>query len=292
MFGYVQVRKPELKIKDYAAYRAFYCGLCERLRLKYGVAGRIMLTYDLTFLAVLLSSVYDVKCRREKKRCVVHPAKKHAVLYSEATDYCADMNILLGYYRLLDKERDEGGVMARAGVLAYKNKARKISAAYERQSTAIRRSLSRLSKIERQKEGGVMKAADCFGSMLAEIFVYKEDAFRTYLGDLGYHLGRYIYIMDAYDDLDKDVKNGSFNPLISLREDEDFEEKTGEMLLDEMAKAGDAFERLPCLEYVDILRNILYVGVWNRYDEIKRNKREGLNNERSVRGAWRFPRCH
>lgn len=125
MFGYVQIRKPELKIKDYEVYHAFYCGMCERLGTRYGVPGRITLTYDMTFLIILLSSVYDVKCRHGKRHCIVHPAKKHNILYNKITDYCADVNILLSYYHCLDDKADDASLKGSAGVLLYKKERKK-----------------------------------------------------------------------------------------------------------------------------------------------------------------------
>lgn len=122
LFGYVQIRKPELKIKDYETYHAFYCGLCDRLQAKYGIAGRITLTYDMTFLIILLSSVYDIKCTHEKKHCIVHPTKKHNILYNNITDYCADINMILSFYQCLDDKKDDASLRGKAGAVLYKKR--------------------------------------------------------------------------------------------------------------------------------------------------------------------------
>lgn len=274
MFGYVQIRKPELKIKDYEIYHAFYCGLCERLRTKYGIAGRITLTYDMTFLIILLSSVYDVKCRYEKRRCMVHPAKRHNIMYNDITEYCADINMILSFYQCLDDKNDDNSLRGKAGVIIYKKKAHRAAVKHKRQADAIKLSLGKLYGLEKEKKYDIIKAADCFGSLLAEIFTYKEDMFKMYLQDMGYYLGRYIYIMDAYDDLQEDIKNNRYNPFIEVHKDTHFEENVREMLLNEISMACGAFEQLPCLDYIDILRNILYAGVWNRYDYICAKEKE------------------
>lgn len=276
MFGYVQIRKPELKIKDYEVYHAFYCGMCERLGTRYGVPGRITLTYDMTFLIILLSSVYDVKCKHGKRHCIVHPAKKHNILYNKITDYCADVNILLSYYHCLDDKADDASLKGSAGVLLYKKSAKKAAGKYKRQAYAIKQSLARLSCIEKENNQDILKAADCFGRLLAEIFIYKEDTFKIYLGDMGYYLGRYIYIMDAYDDLQEDINKGRYNPFKTVYKDTGFKKNVYEMLLNEISMACGAFEQLPCLDYIDILRNILYAGVWNRYDYICAKEKEDL----------------
>ena len=133
--------------------------------------------------------------------------------------------------------------------------------------------LWKLSKLEREREQNIFKLADCFGKLMAVLFDYRQDAFSEYLREFGYYLGRFIYIMDAYDDLLEDRKNGCFNPFIKMAEQEDFEKRVREMLLDEIAAAGNVFQKLPCLEYADILGNILYAGVWNRYDQIQAEKK-------------------
>lgn len=274
MFGYVQIRKHELKIKDYEIYHAFYCGLCERLRAEYGIAGRITLTYDMTFLIILLSSVYNVKCRHEKRHCIVHPAKKHEILYNEITDYCADMNILLSYYQCIDDKNDDASLKGSAGALIYRKYAKKIESKYKRQADAARQSLGRLALLEKNQGYNIMENASCFGNLLAELFIYKDDMFKVYLGDLGYYLGMYIYIMDAYDDLKEDIEKGRYNPFKNAVNEAGFEKNTREMLLNVISMACGAFEQLPCLSYIDILRNILYAGVWNRYDYIHTKKKE------------------
>ena len=95
MFGYVMIDKPELKVKDFELYRSFYCGLCRELREKYGIRGQISLNYDMTFVVLLLSALYESPVRKGTTRCAVHPAVKQQVRKTEFTSYGADMNILL-----------------------------------------------------------------------------------------------------------------------------------------------------------------------------------------------------
>ena len=87
MFGYVQIRKPELKIKDYDTYHSFYCGLCHILYERFGIRGQVTLTYDMTFLVLLLSSYYESEVKTEKRRCIVHPARAHVERMTEMTAY-------------------------------------------------------------------------------------------------------------------------------------------------------------------------------------------------------------
>ena len=122
MFGYVRIRKPELLVKDYECYKGFYCGLCHSLRDTYGLRGQVTLTYDMTFLVLLLSSVYDLAVKEEHKRCIIHPAGKRRVIRTEAADYAADINMLLSYYHFVDDKQDEHSLAASLGVQMYRFK--------------------------------------------------------------------------------------------------------------------------------------------------------------------------
>ncbi len=268
MFGYVQLRKPELKIKDYEAYHGFYCGLCYALRKKYGFLGQMTLTYDMTFLVILLSSVYPVPLERKRMRCVAHPGKKHLRLYNEMTEYAAHMNMILSYYHWKDDREDEASGKAWLGIKLYRGKKTRAAKEYQEQEAGMAAALERLSELERQGETDLFRLADCFGELMKVLFCYRKDAFTDYFGEIGYHLGRFIYVMDAVDDLEEDERKGRFNPLVHHRERPDFMQWVADILLDEMSAAGAAYQKLPCVEYSDILGNILYAGVWNKFDEI------------------------
>jgi len=269
LFGYVRIRKPELRIKDYELYRGVYCGLCSVLKRKYGFLGQVTLTYDMTFLILLLSSVYDIPMAGRTERCIVHPGRKHLSLENEVTEYAAHLNLLLAYYHFQDDSKDEKSRKAWLGEKFYYGKKKRAVRYVTGKQELMEESILALSELEMQQENDIGKLAGCFGKLLAGLFDYRQDGMSGYLRDLGYHLGRFIYIMDAYDDLEEDGKKGCFNPFLIQRGREDFEKWVGDMLLDEMAAASAAFQKLPCLEYADILGNILYAGVWNRYDEMQ-----------------------
>ena len=107
MFGYINVNRKELSEENKKIYQAYYCGLCQRLRENCGKRGQILLAYDMTFLVILLTSLYECETKGDEFRCVVHPLKKQRMLYNEITEYAADMNIILTYYKLLDDWKDE-----------------------------------------------------------------------------------------------------------------------------------------------------------------------------------------
>lgn len=272
MFGYVNVYKPELKMKDFYKYKAYYCGLCKTLKDKYGRFGQMTLSYDMTFLILLLTSLYESETTRLQDRCLVHPVKKHDTLVNEITEYVADMNIALTYHHLIDDWMDEKSLAGLAGAGLLKQQYKRISKKYPRQCRVANESLTKLSECERQEETNIDLVSRCFGELMAELFVYREDRWEQNLRSIGFYLGKYIYILDAYDDMEKDRKKKSYNPLQAFGEGETFDEDCRNMLTMMMAQCTREFEKLPCLLDIDILHNILYDGVWTKFDEIQKER--------------------
>lgn len=285
MFGYVKIDEPELKVKDWKKYKAYYCGLCRTLKERHGSLGQMTLTYDMTFAVILLTSLYESEAKLSAYRCKVHPVRKQNVLQNEITEYAADMNVLLAYYHMKDDWEDERKAGGFAGVHVLKGKAEKIAFLYPRQSRAVEKELSELSACEKNGCTDIDRTAGCFGRLMSELLVYREDMWEERLRKMGFFLGKFIYIMDAYDDLEKDLKTGSYNPLKELSQNEGYETKCREMLCMMIAECTASFETLPCLLDVDILRNILYDGVWSRYRKIQEQKKkseEGKHDEKPL----------
>ena len=278
MFGYITIKKDDLKLKDYDKYQAYYCGICQELKENYRKTGQATLTYDMTFLAILLTGLYESKTVQEEHYCVMHPGKKYPCLRNQYIHYCADMNVLLVYYNLLDDWEDEKKHSALAAAKLLKKSAEQISAGYPRQTAAINEYLKKLHECEKERIEDLDLAAGYTGEVMAEIFVPKEDIWSDELRKLGFFLGKFIYLMDAYEDLETDKKTGNYNPFPSISDDPDYEEKAEQILLMMTAEASRAFEKLPILENVDILRNILYAGIWAKFETIK-SRRDGRNEE-------------
>lgn len=276
MFGYVTAYKPELKMKDFYKYKAYYCGLCKVLREKHGFLGQLTLTYDMTFLVILLHSLYESDMNFEEHRCVVHPAKKQKMLYNEITEYAADMNIVLTYFHFVDDWKDEKSKAGLVGVRAFRKTYLEIEKKYPKKCRIIRSCLKKLQACEEQKEENIDITARYFGELMAELLTYRQDVWTKTLRRMGFYLGKFIYILDAYDDVEQDLESGSYNALISLHGEPDFDERCKEMMTYVLAECTSQFERLPCIEDADILRNILYVGVWEKYDkkQLEKNKEE------------------
>ena len=273
MFGYVTVNREELSEADKARYSAFYCGLCRTLREDWGLVGRMTLTYDMTFLTVLLTALYEPELESGKGRCLAHPTQKRPYCVSGVTRYAAAMNYALTWHKLADDWEDDKNLLARSGVRIMRANYQRVEAAYPRQCAAMRSCVERLAALEREKCAVVDQPAARFGELLGELFVMKEDVWSDTLRDMGRALGGFIYIMDAYDDLERDVRKQRYNPLAGLRDAPELDAGCREMLTVLMARCTEAFEALPIVEDAALIRNILYSGVWAGYERIRRRKR-------------------
>ena len=267
MFGYITVNQPELKIREFARYRAYYCGVCRDLREHYGITGQMTLSYDLTFLAVLLSALYEPEETMQTTRCLIHPLKKHDMIRNEYTAYAAAMNVLLAFHKALDDRDDEHRVRGTAASALLLSAYRKVKNEYPRQARFAQMMLTRIRGYEQENNMDEDLCAGCFGKLLACLFTPANDMWKPYLRRLGFYLGKYIYLLDAACDIETDIKSGCYNPLKDEYENPDIDYHTYcENLLRMMiAEAARAFEALPVLRDAELLRNILYAGVWTKW---------------------------
>lgn len=279
MFGYVTANKPELKMREFYKYKAYYCGLCRVLGEKYGLLGKLTLTYDMTFLVMLLTSLYEMETKEEEHRCMVHPLSRHKMLVNEITEYAADMNIVLTYYHFLDDWNDAKSKVGYAGMRLLRRSFRKIEKKYPGKCMTIQSCIENLARYEKDNEQSIDKVARPFGELMAELFVYKKDQWELTLREMGFYLGKFIYILDAYDDIEKDDKEKNYNVFLSYNREENFDKTCEEIITSVMAECTARFEQLPCLWDVEILRNILYAGVWNQFDQKRKMREEEKKNE-------------
>ena len=290
MFGTVTIHQPELKFKDYEIYRSFYCGLCRSLKKRYGPAAQSTLSYDMTFLAILLSALYEPETTEGTTWCVPHPLVKHPLRSNIFVDYAADMNILLAYWQRLDGWQDDKKLSAKAGADALKKSYHKVREAYPRQAEAVEEYVRELSRCEAENDLNLDRAAGLTGRMLGEICVYKEDEWAPALRRVGFYLGKFIYLTDAYEDFDKDKKKGAYNPWNGKGESRaELAETVREALNLMMSECCLAFEYLPILTYEDILRNILYAGVWLRPEAAAKEDREAAEKAAEKEGKAEDP---
>lgn len=269
MFGYVIVNPARLSPEAKERYQQSYCGLCRRLGALHGLLGRLTLSYDLTFLDVLLSSLYEGECacRSGCGRCPMHPLRARPWRAAEPADYCADLSVALHYYSAEDKWQDDRSLPALALMRLLRRKLPAVEARWPRQCGAIRTCLARLRALERADSRDLDAVSGCFGALMAELFDYRQDRWSPQLRAMGDSLGRFIYLLDAADDLPRDRRRGAYNPLRDLAQDDGWQDGLRQSLDALMARCVQAFEVLPCVEDTDILRNILYSGVWMRWPQ-------------------------
>ena len=289
------INEPELRMREISLYRSYYCGLCEDLLESYGRPGQLTLSYDTTFLGFLLTCLYEPEDETfEKASCIAHPFskrprrrnkytqyaahafRKHPMRRNACTQYAADLTVLLAYYSMRDDWEDEKKLRGLAFSGLLQSAYRKASSRYPQKEAAIRDCLDRLHSIENAQnppDQAADMAGGCFGELMAELFAYRQDVWEEPLRRTGFFLGKYIDLLDAYDDLEKDEKSGNFNPLLPVQrrmieQGADFDAYVRSLLTMLMASCTRAFETLPIVENIDILRNILYAGVWIKFEEI------------------------
>ena len=265
MFGYITIDRDELKGKELDRYRSYYCGVCMDLKGACGQRARMTLTYDMTFLAILLTDLYDDMTPAERKFCLLHPAQRQLCLQNAYTKYAADMNLLLVYHNLCDNWIDERSHRSYAAARLIRNAYLATAKRHPETVRRIRKYLKELHAVEESGSCDLDLASGLTGNLMGEIFAYAEDEWTDELRNLGFYLGKFIYLMDAWDDVKEDRARGSYNPFRALAAEPDFEERANEVLTLQAAAATRAFERLPLVENVDILRNILYSGIWTKY---------------------------
>lgn len=268
MFGYVVVQKPELKFKEFDEYKSYYCGLCRSLKSRHGIAGQLTLSYDMTFLVMLLTSLYDSEVSPGTCKCVAHPFSTQHTRISSYSEYVADMNVMLSYYKCIDDWQDEHKLSRLIFSNFLKQDFSKDATynakfiPYNEKADKIAHFLTILHENEQNGVTDIDTMAGLFGNIMAELFAPHHDVWENSLRKIGFFLGKFIYILDAYDDLEEDIKKGSYNPFKDIHNNADFDSQIFTILKMMMAECANEFELLPIIDNIEILRNILYAGVW------------------------------
>lgn len=276
MFGYINVNGRELSEDNKQIYQSYYCGLCHALKNFCGKRGQALLNYDMTFLIVLLTGLYEPKTSSREFTCMVHPMKKRTLRTNEIADYAAQMNVLLAYFNLVDDWKDEKDYSKKTLAAMYEKDYLRVKENYPRQTGAVENYIAKLSEYEKAGEQNIDLVAGLTGEMLGEIFAWKQDEWYDELKTLGFYMGKFIYLMDAYEDRQKDDKKDAYNPLryLNVSDEKEYETLCRLMMTSMISECAKSFERLPILLNADILRNILYSGVWSKYEYIQLKKKK------------------
>ena len=266
MFGNLVAAAEALSEAELSRYKACYCGLCRSLERCFGQTARLTLNYDMTFLVLLLSSLYEPEEQPGARRCPRHPLRPQPFVTSEVSDYAAHMNIALAYLKCLDDWRDERSLAARAEARVLAPGYAEVKRLWPRQCCAIEAGLRRLSALEEQGLEDPDAAADCFGAMLEELFVWREDRWSPLLRRMAHALGCFLYLLDAALDLEEDRKRGSYNPFKSLPAAGDPGQRFRELLKLPLGECVYCFDKLPLVRDAGLMQNILCVGLWLRFN--------------------------
>ena len=264
MFGFVTASLGELTKDQRKRYNSVYCGICRQIRLRSGQFARLGLSYDMAFLALLHMSLYEPEETSGKRACGLHPLRPRSWVDNEYIAYCADMNVALAYYNFLDDYTDEGKAAAKFLADRFGKNLDAIAARWPRQCQAIAASIAQLSVLEKAGCKNPDEPAQCFGELMGELLVYREDMWAPTLRTMGQALGRFIYLTDAAVDYRRDEKKKKYNPFLAMGTGPDWG-RWEQYLVLAMGRCTEQFERLPLVQDKALLDNILYGGVWGEF---------------------------
>lgn len=271
MFGYIRPSKPHLSEQDEARFQSVYCGLCYELGRKYGFAARFVLNFDFTFLAILLSDAQEPEC--ESCRCAAHPCKEQCVMaHTVALETAADHSLVLAWWQLRDHIEDHGFFKAipyRLAALLLRGAYRKARTFVPEFDASVQRHLNDLHEREREHCASLDQAAEPFAALMADIADCVDDEMRRrVMKEIFYHLGRWIYLVDAADDFEKDAHSNCYNPLRYRYEldgdklDEQSREAVAASLDLSVHRMASAYALLSCGVWTSILDSIFYESLY------------------------------
>ena len=289
MFGYIAPLKSDLKIWEFEVYNAYYCAICHAVKRRYGEIPRLLLSYDAVFIAMLAEEQGGESQEPSFStfRCLNNPLKKrNEAAKSAGIDYAADVMVFLGWLSLKDRKEDKDSgnlckeVVTTAGEALLRRAGRKAAEKLGEKAQVCNECFDDQRLLESEKEESLDKAADPTGRMMSVLLDYRgyvdsnDSEASSIMRELGYHMGRYIYIIDAVDDLEKDRKNGSYNPLI-LRPETSEVLKTVVSL--DLSRICEMTDKLNLVNNKTIIDNILYLGLRAKLDEVmKKSDDEGI----------------
>lgn len=291
MLGYIVPDKPELKIKEYELYGGYYCGICRSIGRRYGQLPRLTLSYDSVLLALLLSGINDVPEKIRPGRCAAHLLKKKNIV-SEGTeiDYAADILLLLAYFKMQDDWQDNRSKKAALGLLAMKPIYHKLNKAFPKTAAFVENALQELRSLEKESCSSLDQAAEPFAQLMSVVFCPDHESslmdnlneeIKKLYHRMGYHIGKWIYLMDAFDDLEENSKDGAYNPLfVSFDYDKEKEtipefrkraiERVERNLMIYLAEIAKCYEEIGVKKNQGLLENIIYFGLLRKTEEILR----------------------
>lgn len=287
MLGYVTADKPELKMREFEVYSGYYCGVCKSISRRYGQLPRMVLSYDAAFLALLMAGLEGEEDAPVRERCIANPFKKKTIVQNKAIDYSADVMLILAWHKLLDDAHDEGRLYAKAAVKTMKSLYRRLEGARPALCTKVAENLKILTCLEDETCSSLDEAAEAFAKIMEAIFeegpVPKGFREGEVLRRIGYHLGKWIYLMDAIDDIEENLETGAYNPLLYRFDYKKGQESPEEFririmdtcrfnLFHYLGEIGKAADLLTLKKNRGIIENIIYKGLLRRTENLTKEE--------------------
>ncbi len=281
MFGYVKIYKPELKVKDYEAYQGVYCSLCKQIGKDYGQLARLTLNYDFTMLALTRLAFADECCGFKDSHCSFNPTKKcrQCINGEKELSFAAAAAMIMVYFKLCDDINDSSffkGLLKRFLRPFFSLKRKKARKLFPEVDEIIGNAMHEQSKVEQKCDAGIDASAHpsavAMGKLLAFGF---EGEKATKLNRIGYLVGRWVYLMDAYDDMRDDKKTSSYNVFNNMSKNEKETEEYAEGVLNvTAAELSRELEGMKPARFGEILENIVYDGMFATMEQIKKERGE------------------
>ncbi len=287
MQGYVRIHKCDLKIREYDIYSAYYCGVCKSIARRHGNIPRAILSYDSAFLALLLDSLNKESEVINSERCIVHPViKRPVVLNNSAIDYAADMMIVLAHFKIEDNINDEKKIRYKVASRILKKYYNRILKNHYKLVTRIKKQIDDLNAAEKRDLNTLDMMSEHFATIMQDVMSSYPEATsveKRILGEAGRHLGKWIYLIDAVDDLEDDIKECKYNPLIRRCSDSydlriinhdvqeflrDVKSSIGDALFLHLAHLTDAIDLLHIKKNKGIIDNIILMGLRKQTEDI------------------------
>lgn len=270
MFGYIRIDKDVLKVRDYNLFKAYYCGVCQTLKREYGFPSRYFLSYDVTFLATLLTAVQADKPDISPMRCLANPALRRPVAKTHpALSYAAAVNVLLVWFKLKDDLADNRSVKAALLIPLMVRKRNKARKRYPDLYQKIKQSLAALHQLEQQRCSQPDAVAAAFGQLMAHVFdteLAGSDDKRRVFSHAGFLLGRLIYLLDAWADREEDEKKHAYNPF--LLSGQINKKETMQSLDYTLSELANTLTLLEPMRNQEIIENIIYLGLKKTVDNV------------------------
>ena len=279
MFGYVVVDKPSLRIREYDYYRATYCGLCHTMGKCTGCLSRMTLSYDVAFFVLIREMLEGTEVEIVKKRCVRHPIKAiNTVEINSQLEYSAYVGGILTAQKIEDNISDEKGIKSHVAKICkfiLTKMERECEFTYPDLWDFVAEKLDKLSEIEQNRVVSIDIPADVFGELMSGLLSFGLEGDKKLIANnIGKRIGRWIYIVDAFDDYEKDRESGSYNPFVLLYNEENFTEDNlisiSKMLEAELAMVYSAVELIDDEDKnrTEIVKNILCLGMPARVEKV------------------------